>query len=71
MLAQDMVEQLRHAPMTDRIQAIEVLLQSLEHNIVPPRSSTIPQHSFTVRTFDLGTDIALDREEMYAERGNL
>jgi|GEM_PF-7057566 len=53
MLAQDMMEQLRHAPMTDRIQAIEVLLQSLKHDIVPPPI----QHA--AAAFIYGSDIQL------------
>ena len=69
MLAQKTIEQLQHAPLDDRIQAIEVLLGTLKSDI--PRSKTLSaaQKPFTVHLFDLGTDIHIDRDEMYMDRG--
>ncbi len=69
MLAQETVRQLQHAPLADRIQAIEVLLQSLKHDITHNSPRQKPQKPFTVRVVNLGSDIQLDREVMYAERG--
>ena len=69
MLAQETVQQLQHAPLADRIQAIEVLLQSLKHDIAYYETRQTTSKSFTVRVFNLGTDLHLDREEMYTERG--
>lgn len=69
MIAQETMQQLQHAPLADRIQVIEVLLESLKHDIVHAESRQARPAPFRVRTFDLGGDISLDREEMYAERG--
>lgn len=71
MLAQETVQQLQHAPMADRIQAIEILLQSLKQDMTYPEPHTSVQKRFTVRTFNLGADISVDREEMYTERGSV
>ncbi len=70
MLTQETVQQLQHAPMADRIRAIELLLQSLKDDIAPRKTHQTVRKPFTIRTFNLGTDIQLDREEMYAERGH-
>jgi len=69
MITQETVQQLQHAPINDRIQVIEALLESLKQDITPPELSEKHRKPFRVRTFNLGTDISLDREEMYAERG--
>jgi hypothetical protein len=69
MIAQETVQQLQHAPLADRIQVIEVLLESLKHDIVPVEPCQVGPAPFRVRTFDLGRDISIDRDEMYAERG--
>ena len=69
MIAQETVQQLQHAPLADRIQVIEVLLESLKHDIIHTESRQVRSAPFRVRTFDLGRDISCDREEMYAERG--
>lgn len=69
MIAQETVQQLQHAPVADRIQVIEVLLESLKHDIVPVEPRQDRPTPFRVRTFDLGRDIAIDRDEMYTERG--
>ena len=69
MLAQETIEQLQHAPLDDRIQAIEVLLGTLKSDIPRSKPPAAMQKTFTVYTFDLGTDIHIDRDEMYMERG--
>jgi hypothetical protein len=69
MIAQETIQQLQHAPLADRIQVIEVLLESPKNDIVNSESRQVRPAPFRVRTFDLGSDICLDREEMYAERG--
>ena len=69
MIAQETVKQLQHAPLADRIQVIEVLLESLKHDIPQTEFRQIRPTPFRVRTFDLGRDVSCDREEMYAERG--
>ncbi len=69
MIAQETVQQLQHAPLADRIQVIEVLLESLKHDLPQTDFHQTRPAPFRVRTFDLGRDISCDREEMYAERG--
>jgi hypothetical protein len=69
MIAQETLQQLKHAPLADRIQVIEALLESLKYDIAQAASPQKPYETFLVRTFDFGSDISIDREEMYAERG--
>ncbi len=68
MLDQDTVQRLQHAPIADRIQAIEVLLQSLKHDFTHPAPRKTAEKAFKVQTFNLGTDISVDRQEIYSER---
>ena len=67
MTVQETVQQLQHTPLTYRIQVIELLLQSLKEEIAQSQAVT-PHKPFRVQTFDLGTDVTVDREEMYADR---
>jgi len=55
MITQKTVQQLQHAPIKDRIQAIEVLLESLKQDITHPEFSKKHRRPFRVRTFDLDT----------------
>lgn len=71
MIAQETLTQIQHAPLVDRIQVIELILQSLKQDITrteePPKR---PQYKpFTVRQFNLGADIRIDRDTIYLERG--
>ena len=68
MTVQETVQQLQHAPLTYRIQVMELLLHSLKAEIGQNESFSITYKPFRVRTFSLGADIDIDREEMYAER---
>lgn len=68
MTVQEAVHQLQSAPLAARILAIELILQSLKDEIVQSKPTQSRQRPFRVRTFDLGTDIHMDREEMYADR---
>ncbi len=69
MISQETLLQLQHAPMADRLRVIELILQSLKEDIVHDKTNQKACKSFTVRTFNLGEDVQLDREAMYAERG--
>ncbi len=69
MTVQDAIETLQHMPVKDRIQIIEILLQSLKNDLADMETPQEPQKPFQVRTFDLGGDITLDREELYLSRG--
>lgn len=68
MTVQETVQQLQHTPLTYRIQVIELLLQSLKEEIAQSQAVQAPRKPFRVQTFDLGADVTVDREEMYADR---
>ena len=69
MTVQEAITTLKHVPMDERIQIIEILLQSLKNDI--PKQKIITKHTkpFRVRTFNLGLDIQVDRDELYLQRG--
>jgi hypothetical protein len=69
MIAKDMLAQIQHAPLAERIQLIELILRSLKEDIQSSISSTSRRKSFKVRKFRLGEEIHFDRDEIYAERG--
>lgn len=69
MISQKTVQQIQHAPIAERIQMIELILQSLKQDI----KESIPAEKrirkpFKVRSFNLGRDIHVDRDMIYAER---
>ena len=68
MIAQEMLIQLQHAPLVERIQVIEVLLQSVKQEIKPPEPPRQPNKPFIVRQFNLGSDVIVDRDAIYRER---
>lgn len=68
MTVQEAIKALQDAPVKERIQIIELLLQSLKNDIELAESAEEVQKPFTVRTFDLGRDVLPDREEMYISR---
>lgn len=70
MIAQETLTQIQYAPLVERIQVLEVILQSLKHDVeqleYPQEAQLKP---FKVRHFNLGTDILVDRDVIYRERG--
>lgn len=68
MTIQEAVQQLQYAPLAERIQAIELLLHSLKVEIAQSETPKKVHRPFRVRTFDLGVDIQVDREDIYADR---
>jgi hypothetical protein len=68
MTVQETVQQLQYTPLTYRIQVIELLLQSLKHEIAQSEAARVSRKPFRVQTVDLGVDVTVDREEMYADR---
>lgn len=48
---------------------IEMLLQSLKKDIPQQEPVTKPKKPFKVRTFNLGLDIQVDRDQLYLQRG--
>lgn len=68
MSVHEAVQQLQILPLAERIQVIELLLQSLKDEITSAEPVQVVRKPFRVRTFDLGIDIQIDRAEMYADR---
>ncbi|MEZ4732427.1 MAG: hypothetical protein R3E79_35405 [Caldilineaceae bacterium] len=68
MTVQETVQQLQYTPLTYRIQVIELLLQSLKDEIAQREIVQAPHKPFRVQPFDLGADVAVDRDGIYAER---
>ena len=67
MTVQEAVQQIQHAPLTYRIQVMELLLQSLKAEIMQNQSLQKTYKPFRVRTFNFGREIAMDRGAMYGE----
>jgi len=63
MTVQEAITMLKHVPMEERIQIIEILLQSLKSDMPKQKKP------FQVRTFNLGEDVQVDRDELYLQRG--
>jgi hypothetical protein len=68
MTVQETIQQLQHTPLAYRIQVMELLLQSLKAEITQHESVPVTAKPFRVRTFSLGAEIDMDRDQMYAER---
>ena len=69
MIVQETIQQLQHAPIAERIQMIELILQSLKQDIKESVSAKKRiEKPFKVRPFNLGRDIHVDRDMIYAER---
>jgi hypothetical protein len=66
MTVQEAIQTLQNASPEDRIQTIELLLQSLKDDL---SAKDKPRQPFKVRTFNLGSDVQIDREQLYLERG--
>ena len=56
------VQEIQDAPIEERIQVIEQILQSLKKDIQKAQ----PTKTFTVRTFNLGSEVPIDRDQIYA-----
>ena len=69
MTVQEAITTLKHTPMEERIQIIEILLQSLMSDIPKQKFAGKRSNTFQVRTFNLGMDIQIDRDELYLPRG--
>ncbi len=63
--------QIRQVPVAERIHIIELILQSLKQDIRPNLARDKPAFfpkPFRVRQFDLGQEVHIDRDMIYAER---
>ncbi|NIM16822.1 MAG: hypothetical protein GTO45_32965 [Candidatus Aminicenantes bacterium] len=65
------VNQIKQSSIAERIQVIEIILQSLKNDIkqAPVKLNGKKFKPFKVRTFSLGGEVHVDRDELYSERG--
>lgn len=70
MIAQETIRQLTNISVTERLYLIQILLDSLKQDIKDTDiDNNSPPKEFAIRTFNLGQDIDVDRDILYAERG--
>ena len=63
------VKQIKQASVEERIQIIELILQSLKHDIKPELKIEKSQFKqFKIRKFSLGEEVHVVRDKLYAER---
>lgn len=61
------VDQIKRAPVEERLQIIEHILQSIKNDMLKPKTKE-KFKLFKVRKFSLGQEVHVDREELYSER---
>ena len=68
MIDYNMVEEIKKAPIDEKIQIIEDILQSLKSDmkIGDKKAKYKP---FKIRKISLGKEVHVDRDELYSERG--
>jgi len=70
MIAQETIMQLKSISIGERLQLIEILFNSLKQDMKSLERKVQPKlERFTVQTFNLGQEIHVDRDIIYAERG--
>ncbi len=70
MIDQKTIEQLIKIPIEERLQIIELILQSLKRDIGQKSNNKKTKFkTFKVRKFSLGQEVHVDRDELYSERG--
>jgi len=76
MSTQQVIAQIQSMPLSERFAILEALVQSIKHETV--LSNKEKEHreeirrrrrEFKIKTFDLGSEVIVDRDELYAERG--
>jgi len=70
MISTEIARQIRGTSVSEQIEIMELILDSLRTEIATERGSTRkPFRPFRVRKFRLGEEVHSDRDEMYSERG--
>lgn len=70
MIDSNTVQKIKNAPVEDRLQIIEDILQSLKNDIKTKMNrQKVHYKPFKIRKISLGKDIHIDRDELYSERG--
>ena len=69
MIDLEAVKQIKQASVEERIQIIDLILESLKNDIKPEFKIEKPQfRHFKIRKFSLGQEVHVDRDELYSER---
>ena len=68
MINPDILETLQNSSVEERIALIEAILQSLKNDIAKTAQPKTASKPFKVRTFSLGEEVNISREEIHAER---
>lgn len=65
------VNRIKKSPIEERIQIIELILQSLKNDIRTKAKITSKTKSkqFKIRKFSLGEEVHVNRDTIYSERG--
>ena len=65
------VDRIKKSPIEERIQIIELILQSLKNDIKikTKNVSKTKFRQFKIRKFSLGEEVHVNRDEIYSERG--
>lgn len=70
MIDQETIKQLQNISVSERIHLMEILLNSLKQDIKNiEKRDQLQRKRFTVRPFNLGQEIHVDRDILYVERG--
>lgn len=62
------IDNIRSAPIEQRIQAIEVILESLKKDMLAATTKAQAPKRFKIRKFSLGEEFHVDREQIYLDR---
>ncbi len=68
MIDQELFQQIRLTSVQERIQILECIIESLKKELVLQTGTRLkPFPKFAVRTYRLGQDVTVDRNELYSE----
>ena len=66
MIDLETIKRIQQLPIEERLQVIELILDSLKQDVYT-NENIVSHKPFVVRQFDLGQEIQVDRDELYAE----
>ncbi len=71
MIDSNTVRQIKQSPIAERIRIMEIIFQSLKNDIKKAQENadkSPKRKPFKVRTFSLGEEVHVDRDELYSDR---
>lgn len=69
MLDLEILQQIKKAPVAERLELVELILRSLRDDITEDQQMRKKSKRFKIRKFNLGGEIHIDRDELYSDRG--